>query len=373
MKLTVLQENLAKAVTQSSRFVSVRSQLPILGNILLKATKTKLNISSTNLEISVLTQIGAKIEEEGEISIPSKVISELVNNLPKEQVTLESEKEQLKITTSGFNSKVLGMDASDFPKIPSSLAKPLILPTKEILESLSQVIFAASTDETRPILTGVLLILDGGILILVATDGFRLSQKKIKISSQKENLDKQKIVIPKGVLAELGRSLDGVSEVQLEIQEKDKQVLFGLGDVVLSSRLLEGDYPDFEKIIPKSSLINVRLDKEDLLRAVKLASIFARESANIVKLKLSKDSISVLAESSASGSQETKVEAKIESGGSNPESGFEISFNFRFLEELLHSIKGEEVKMEFTTNDKAAVFTDPSDSEYLHLIMPVRV
>lgn len=369
MKLTVLQENLAKAVTQASRFASQRSQLPILGNILLKATKTKLNISSTNLEVSILTQIGAKIEEEGEISIPSKVISELISNLPKEQVTLESEKEQLKITTSGFNSKVLGMNASDFPKIPSSLTKPLILPTKEILESLSQVVFSTSTDETRPILTGVLVLLDASSLVLVATDGFRLSQKKIKISAQKEITGKQKIVIPKGVLNELGRSLDGINEVQLEIQEKDKQVIFGLGDVVLSSRLLEGEYPDFEKIIPKSSSISVRLDKEDFLRAVKLASIFAREAANIVKLKLLKDSVKVLAESSASGSQETQVEAKIEGEVKD----FEIAFNFRFLEEFLHSIKGEEVKMEFTTVDKAGVFTDSSDSEYLHLIMPVRV
>jgi DNA polymerase-3 subunit beta len=369
MKLTVLQENLAKAVTQASRFASQRSQLPILGNILLKATKTKLNISSTNLEVSILTQIGAKIEEEGEISIPSKVISELVNNLPKEQVTLESEKEQLKITTSGFHSNVLGMNASDFPKIPGSLTKPLVLPTKEILESLSQVVFATSMDETRPILTGVLLIIGTSSLIFVATDGFRLSQKRIKIGTQKDLQGQQKIVIPKGVLAELGRSLDEVSEVQLEIQEKEKQVIFGLNDVVLSSRLLEGDYPDFEKIIPKNSSINVRLDKEDFLRSVKLASIFAREAANIVKLKLSKDSIKVLAESSTSGSQETQVEAKTEGELKD----FEISFNFRFLEEFLHSTKGDEIKMEFTTVDKAGVFTDSSDPDYLHLIMPVRV
>lgn len=369
MKLTVLQENLAKAVTQASRFVSVRSQLPILGNILLRATKTKLYISSTNLEISVLTQIGAKIEEEGEISIPSKVISELINNLPKENVTLESEKEQLKITTAGFTSKVLGMNASDFPKIPSVLVKPLILPKKEILESLSQVVFATSTDETRPILTGVLVILDKDSLVLVATDGFRLSQKKMKIDAQKNKLPTQKIVIPKGVLGEIGRSLEESTEVQLEIQEKEKQVIFGLGDVILSSRLLEGDYPDFEKIIPKSSLITVRLDKEELLRAVKLASIFARETANIVKLKLLKDSIKVLAESSASGSQEMSVDAKIEGETKD----FEISFNFRFLEEFLHSVTGDEVEMKFTTVDKAGIFTDTSDTNYLHLIMPVRV
>ena len=369
MKLTVLQENLVKAVTQASRFASTRSQLPILGNILLKATKTKLSVSSTNLEISVLTQIGAKIEEEGEISIPSKVITELIGNLPKGQITMESEKEQLKVTTSGFTSKVLGMNASDFPKIPGSLTSPFSLPKKEILESLSQVSFATSTDETRPILTGVLFILDMKSLTLVATDGFRLSKKKINLTSQKNESGDQKIVIPKGILGELGRSLEEVTEVKLEIQEEEKQILFESGDVVLSSRLLEGDYPDFEKIIPKNSLISVRLDKEDFQRAVKLASIFAREAANIVKIKLSKDSVKVSAESSASGSQEMDVEAKTEGETKD----FEIAFNYRFLEEFLHTVTGEEVKMDFTTVDKAGVFTDSSDSNYLHLIMPVKI
>ena len=374
MKLTVLQENLAKAVTQASRFASTRSQLPILGNVLLKTNKTKLNVSSTNLEISVLIQLGAKIEEEGEISIPSKIISEIVNNLPKEVLTLESEKEQLKITSSGFSSKVLGMNASDFPKIPSRLEKSFILPKKELLESLSQITFATSTDETRPILTGVYMILDNNELTLVATDGFRLSKKKIKFGTQKNDLTMQKIVIPKGILGELSRSLEEEMEVQLEIQEKEKQVIFGFGETILSSRLLEGDYPDFEKIIPKNSLITVRADKEELLRAVKLASIFAREAANVVKIKLLKDEIKVLAESGTSGSQEMNVEAKIESEVPETSSGkFEISFNYRFLEEFLHSVSGEEVKMEFTTTDKAGVFTDSSDPDYLHLIMPVKV
>jgi DNA polymerase-3 subunit beta len=369
MKLTVLQENLTNAVTQASRFVSLRSQLPILGNILLRATKTKLTVASTNLEVSVLTQIGAKIESEGEISIPSKVITELISNLPKETVTLESEKEQLNITTSGFTAKILGMNASDFPKIPGSLAKPFSLPKKAILESLAQVIYATSTDETRPVLTGVLVILNKNSLVLVATDGFRLSQKKVVLTLQKNEPVMKKIVIPKSILGEIGRSAGDIDEIQLEIQEKDRQVVFGLGDVVLSSRLLEGEYPDFEKIIPKSSSISVRLDKEEFLRAVKLASIFAREAANIVKLKLYKDSVKVLAESSSSGSQETDVEARVEGSVKD----FEIAFNYRFLEEFLHSVAGDEVKMEFTSSDKAGLFTDSTDPNYLHLIMPVRV
>jgi DNA polymerase III subunit beta len=374
MKLSILQENLAKAVTLASRFASTRSQLPILGNILLTATKTKLNISSTNLEISVSAKIGAKIEEEGEISVPAKVLSELVGNLPKELIEIESDKEQLKIKTVGFSSNLLGMNSSDFPKIPSSLdkEKSFLVSKTQLIEALPKALFSAGVDETRPILTGVLFVIQKNCLVLVATDGFRLSKKKIDIKSTKES----SVVIPKGVLNELLRISGESDDISFEIDEKNKQVVFGNENVVLTSRLLEGEYPDFEKIIPKNSSISIRLDKEEFLRAVKLASIFARESANIVKIKLAKDFVNVLAESGNSGSQETKVDAKI-SGYSEIDSGsaskFEVAFNYRFLEEFLHSVSGEEVLIEFTTTDKAGVFKDSSDPNFLHLIMPVKI
>lgn len=369
MKLQILQENLNKAVGIASRFASTKAQLPILGNILLSAQKTKLVVSSTNLEVSVSVQTGAKVEQDGDLCVPSRVIGELVSNLPRETVSLSSDKEQLKIAVSEFSSNVLGMNTSDFPKIPNSLSKPIVLPKKEILESLSQVIFAASMDETRPVLTGALLVLTKNSITLAATDGFRLSQKKISITDQKGEFVPQKIVIPKGVLSELGRSSEEADDIKFEVQEKEKQVIFGLGNVTLSSRLLEGEYPDYEKIIPKNSTLQILADKEELLRAVKLASIFARDAANIVRLKILKDSIKIAAESGSSGSQETNVEAKIEGSAKD----FEIAFNYRFLEEFLHSVNGDEVKMEFSGANAPGVFTDTKDSSYLHLIMPVKV
>ena len=165
MKLQVLQENLEKAISITNRFASTKAQLPILGNILISARKNKIYISSTNLEISACVQVGAKVEDDGEISIPAKVISDLISNLAKETISLESDKEQLKITSSGFSSKVLGMDSTDFPKIPNSLneEKSLSISKKEITESLNKVVFASSTDETRPILTGVLFILKADV------------------------------------------------------------------------------------------------------------------------------------------------------------------------------------------------------------------
>lgn len=373
MKLQVLQENLNKAIGIASRFTSNRAQLPILGNILLTASKSKLTVSSTNLEISVSMSVGSKIEKEGEISVPSRVLTELVANLPRETLTLEAEKEQLKISSSAFSSNILGMNTSDFPKVPSHVNKEkgMVLPKEEFSKALSKVLFASSIDETRPILTGVLFILDKGSLTLVATDGFRLSFNKIQIPGVKQV---SKMVLPKNVLSEVGRVDEG-EDIVLELQEKEKQIVFGSGDTILSSRLLEGEFPDFEKIIPKTSVYKISVDKEDLLRSVKLSAPFARDNANIVKIKILKDSIKLFAESSQAGNQETKVEAKVDP--TPPEAsrgeGFEIAFNYKFLEDFLGSVAGEEVKMEFSGVDKPGVFTDPIDSNYLHLIMPVKI
>lgn len=370
MKLQVLQENLNKAVGVTARFADSRAQLPILGNVLISAKKSKVFVSSTNLEISACVRIGAKVENEGEISVPAKVISELVLNLPKDTIELESEKEQLKVVTQSFSSTILGMNSSDFPPVPNSVNEKntISLSEKNIAESLSKVIFSTSSDETRPILTGVLFILENGSLTLVATDGYRLSKKTILLKDYKGG--KKSVVIPKGILAEVERGFAGGDGVLFDLEETDKQVIFGLDDTILTSRLLEGEFPDFEKIIPKGSNIKITLDKEEFLRAVKLASIFARESANVVKVKALKDSIKVFAESGAAGSQETKVDAKIEKGGNED---FEIAFNFRFLEDFLHSVSGEEVLMEFTNSTSAGVFKDTLDQQFLHLIMPVKV
>ncbi len=370
MKLQVLQENIERAVNITSRFSSTRAQLPILGNILLSARKNKLSISSTNLEISASVQIGAKIEKEGEISVPAKLIMDVISNLPKETIELNSEKEHLKISTSGFSSNVLGIDPTDFPKIPNSLddKNSFTFERTQFAESLGKVLFATSVDETRPILTGVLFILDRGSFTLVATDGFRLSKKHLTPEGFKGK--EKSIVIPKGVLSEIGRGVFNVDNIFLELNDKEKQVLFGLGDSIISSRLIEGEYPDFEKIIPKETSINIAVDKEEFLRAVKLASIFARESANVVKIKALKDSIKVTGESGQAGSQDTKVDAKVEK---NSKDDFEISFNYRYLEDFIQSVSGDEIIMGFNNSTSAGVFKDSSDLNYLHLIMPVKV
>lgn len=370
MKLQVLQENLVKALNLTSRFASSRAQLPVLGNIILSAGKTKLLVASTNLEISVATWIGAKVEKEGSLTVPARTVTDLVTNLLPGTVNLESEKEQLKISSPSFTSTLSGMNSSDFPKIPQVVDKTgFSLPKEEFLGAISKVVFAASIDETRPVLTGILFLFEKDALTLVATDGFRLSQKKMRPPAADRSFKADKLILPRGALGELSRLSEEEGSIAFGFKEKENQAVFGVGETVLSTRILEGEFPDFEKIIPKNSAYKISLDKEEFLRAVKLASVFARESANIVRLRVESGSVEISAESSQSGSQKTKVDAKVE--GSKGE--FEIAFNYRFLEEFLHSATGEEVAVELSDEASPGVFLDTKDNNYLHLIMPVKI
>ncbi|MEK7120649.1 MAG: DNA polymerase III subunit beta, partial [Patescibacteria group bacterium] len=227
MKVTVLQEELTKALSLASKFVNNKAQLPILGNILFSTSGTKLYLSATNLEMSLSTSIGAKVDEEGEIAIPSRVVLELVGNLGKGQILLNAKKEKLKIEKDGFFADVLGVNTSDFPFIAKNLEGSLInFPTEEFLDVLSQIIFAVSEDQSRPVLTGVLFIFDKNKLTLVATDGFRLSMRSMSL---KENLPEgfsQKIILPKSSLSELVKIAAGTKEISFTYKKEENQVIF---------------------------------------------------------------------------------------------------------------------------------------------------
>jgi len=369
MRLQVLQENLSNALTTTSRFSSNRAQLPVLANILLTSKKNKLLISATNLENSISISIGAKVQKEGEITVPARVITDLVSNLQTGQIELSSEKERLKVSSQNFNSEISGMNSSDFPAIPQTIGKgSFSLPRGDFIDSLSKVLFSVSTDETRPVLTGVLFIFRKEGITLVSTDGFRLSQREIKVKTSGKL---EKMILPKNVLGELVRLSSDEEEIRFSYKESESQVIFSLNNSILASRVIEGEFPDFEKIIPDKSMYKIHLDKEELLRAVKLASVFARESANMIKVKIKKDSLQVSAESSQSGSQEAKVDAKVE--GIKDSKGFDIAFNYRFIEDFLQTVDSDEILLEFSSENAPGVFTEKKDSNYLHLVMPVRM
>ena len=366
MKTTVLQENLQKAVALSSHFVSSKAQLPILSNILLQAKKTKLIISSTNLETSVSTSIGSKTEEEGDIAVNGKTINDIVTNLTNDSIEIESMHEHLKLSSGSFKSKILGTNSSDFPKLPSIVdKKTFTLKTNEFIKSLSKVLFSVSTDETRPILTGVLFVSRDLKLSLVATDGFRLSEIKIKNEAKLPDL---RIIIPRAVLNELSK-VDEEENIEVYFDKENNQIVFGIGDTVFSSRIIEGEFPDYEKIIPTSSICTVNIDKNELEKALKLSSVFARDSGNIIKLRIKNEELIINAESSNSGNQEMGLEIRTEQ---EIKTEINIMFNYRFIEEFLKTVEDDEIQIQISDNNKASKFLDPKNPNFLHIIMPIK-
>ena len=373
MKVTVSRKSLSEGLTIASRFATSRAQLPILGNILLEAIDNKLNISATNLEMSVSLSIAAKIEKEGKITVPAKVIYELVSNLTSESLDINVEKEQIYLKSENFSSRVSGINASDFPYVPNTLGKSALnLDPVKITSSIAKVIYSVSSDETRPTLTGILLIFVKDSLSFVATDGFRLSKKDMPFKNVNTNL---KIILPKGVLVELER-LSQDEKILFEYKKDDKQIVFKIGEIVLSSRIIEGEFPDFEKIIPTGSKLNVGVDKNDLMQGIKLASVFARDASNVVRFLITEKTFTITAESSQVGSQENNVDAKIkfsdkEVFGDGKE--FLIAFNYKFIEDFLNSVDGNDLEIVFNDANSPGVFKDVEDKDFLHLIMPVRI
>jgi DNA polymerase III subunit beta len=370
MKIHVLQENLSKTLVTCSRFVSSRIQLPVLANILVKTNKNKLLVVATNLEMSIAISIGAKVIKEGEITVPSRVITDLVANLSQGQLDLGVENELLKIKTPVFESSLMGMNTSDFPVVPYEVGADFFnIPKDTLINALSSVLFAVSLDETRPALTGVLIILKQKEVVFVATDGFRLSQKKIAIAGLKVE---RKIILPKNALSELSKLAVDVDEVKFSFKKSENQVIFGVNDSVLATRVIEGDFPPYEKIIPKDLKIKIILDKEEFLRAVKLASVFAKDAANVIKISINESGINIFAESQTSGSQKNKVDAKVE-GVEGAKGELLIAFNCRFVEDFLNAVKSDDVQMEVSDPNSPALFLDPKDTEFLHIIMPVKL
>jgi len=369
MDIQVLQEELAKAISIASRFSSTRVQLPVLANILLEVTKNKLIVSATNLEISVSYSLGAKVEKEGSITIPSRVISELISNLKSGQINLKAEKEILEINSSDFESKLSGMNASDFPAVPKEIGSGgIVIPAEKFQKALGKVLFSVSSDETRPVLTGVLMIVKKGELVMVSTDGFRLSREKIKIEEKGE--EEKRFIIPKSILSEILR-IQGDENIEFLYKKMDSQVVFATSSVTLSSRVIEGEFPDFEKIIPKDTKIKINADKYEFARTVKLASVFAKDSANVVKLQISKGDVEIVAESQQYGSQKGKFDIKGEGVGGTDK--FQIAFNYRFLEEFLSACESEDVQAEFSDPNSPSLFLDSKDENFIHIIMPVRL
>ncbi|MBI4037106.1 DNA polymerase III subunit beta [Candidatus Daviesbacteria bacterium] len=365
MKVNILQQDLFPALSAVARSCGVRSQLPVLGNVLLQTDQGRLKLSATNLEIGVVKFIKAEIEEEGEITVPAKTLVEVVANLGGEKLEITSSSDQLEITTPTFSSKVSGIAASEFPIIPLAGKEATHLDPQILIKALPEVTFSSAVDEGRPVLTGILTEIKDGHLELVATDGYRLAHKIVPTKAGVAF----KALVPRRTLEEIARlmSEEEVDGLEITTSNDQNQIIFSFGNTRLSSRLIDGQFPAWEKIIPTDYQARLVVERLELLKAVKLASIFAKGEANIVKLQNSPQKLILTSEAKELGNQKKEIKAE----GEGQE--IQIAFNTKFLIDALSATSSSQVILELSGPLSAAILKPMGEDGLRYVIMPVNL
>lgn len=366
MKASVLQENLARAATRTNRIIANKPSLPILSNLLVNATSDGLVITASTPETTESVSVGAKVEKVGGVCVPAKIFSELVSSLPQDTVVLEEKEGSLLVVCGGVHATVAAMPGTEFPPMTAPTGKKETAIDKDgLIRALSLVLFAAATDEGRPLLAGVKVVAGEDGATFAATDGYRLSIYRSGVKLPKD----ADIVVPARALGEIVRVCQEEKEVKdvLLSDAGDGQLVVRVGDTTVVTRRIEGEYPNFEKIVPTKHTTMATLDVQQFTKAVKSASIFARDSANIVRLRVAKNLLTISANTPQVGENTVEVDAKTDG-----EDG-DIAFNSRFILELLANFPGEEMVFEMTGALNPGVFKSPKDPAFLHIIMPVRV
>lgn len=362
MKLQVTQPNLAKALSTVARVANSRNTLPILSNVLLKTENNRLSIAATNLDIGITHFIGSKISKEGAITVPARLMQDFVSSLPDSVLNLELSDNKLNITNDQYQSTINGIVADDFPVMPA--IKEGITwksPAADFKKALSQVVFAASADDSRPVLNGVYFHASGGQAVVVATDSYRLAEDKLGKSAKPINF-----LMPATAAQDLLRIINDTDK-EVTVTHDDQQVLFQVGDVNLVARLIEGNYPDYRKLIPSKFSTVAKMAKADFLNITKVSALFARESAGSITINADKDdkAVSINAIASQLGENTAKAEAKVTGGG-------EVTLNSRYLIEALNAFSASEIEFCFNGKLEPCVLRSASEPNYIHLIMPLR-
>lgn len=375
MKVSVLQENLAYGLNIVSRAVSPRSTLPVLGNVLVATDEGRLRLSATNLELGITCWIGAKIDEDGSTTVPARTFTDLVSTLPNDKVEMELNVRNLTLNVhcGTSNTDIKCIDAQEFPPMPSpDMGDSTEINVTDFKEMIHQVVFAASNDEARPVLTGILVTVQGNEIKLEAADGFRLSMRKDELSSPASR--PLKAIIPARALSELARVAgDSDETIKMVIPSGRGQVIFRMKDIELVSQLIEGNYPELEQIVPRSHQTRTVLSTTAFLKACRQAEIFAREGSHIARIdikpgsELEPGTIEISGQSEETGSNLSVIDATIEG------SPLLIAFNVRYLREVLDVVKTPNVIMETTGDTSPGVFRPAGEDNFLHVIMPMHL
>ena len=368
MKITISTELLQKNLSFVNHAVSSKSQLPILNNILITAKDNLLKISATDLEIGIEINVKAEVHEPGEVAVPARSFLELVNSLPVENINIEEIGGLFNVVSRKTKSTFQTIPVTEFPKLYDEKGELVAtMDTPSMIKDFAMVVFSASPDTNRPALSGVLVNKEDKGMLLVATDGYRLSLKHHQVGESTKELVDERMIIPARVIKEIISAKDQGDTISVFTSKEKNQVIFQLQGAILVGRLIEAEFPNYAKIIPSDFSARTFFEREELQKAVKICSVFAKDAANIIKLTLKKDKIIVSSQTPSLGKNEVEVDAAL-TGEEN-----EIAFNARYLSDILTNINEESMSFEMTGPLNPGVFKIKDDESFLHLIMPIRV
>jgi DNA polymerase-3 subunit beta len=365
MKLTVLTQNLKEGLETVSFSIITSGTLPILSYVLLKAKASGLEIVGTNLEIGITTKVRAKVDQEGDVVVPFRILSEFVNNINDEKIEITKVDQEIKLNTSHFKAQVLGINPEEFPLLPKvNNYKEIKIKKADFVSGAQKVVIAPAMDETRPVLAGVLFWLIGTEMRLVGTDSFRLAE--LKIEQVKKTQEETKVILPLKVVQVLLRILSKSLGEEFIIQISENQVKFLIDDAVLVGRLIEGEYPDYEQIIPKSYKTRLTLNKNEFAKTLKILTSFSQEINKEVALEINKNEIKLTANSPQVGSNHAVLDGKIEGDS------IKIKFNGAFIVDGLGVIDESEVVFDLTGEISPAILRGTGNKKFTYLVMPLK-
>jgi DNA polymerase-3 subunit beta len=375
MNISCLQENLSKGLSIVGRAVAARSTLPQTSHILIATDNGRLKLAATNLEIAITSWIGAKVEEEGAITVPARLLGDFVNSLPNDRIemSLAPRARQLRIVCARNEATVAGMDASDFPPIPAIReGVSLTLDPLSLRTGINQVEFAAAGDDTRPVLTGIHLLREGRNLTLAAADGFRLAVHTLSL--EQEASERSEVIIPARAMREVNRLLaDEEEPIEMTINSSRSQVLFRLKNVELVAQLIQGTFPNYSQLIPKDHTCRAVVDVAEFLRETRIAAIFARDGSGIIRIQvtpgedLSPGKLIISARAEELGDNRGEIDASVEGEAAK------IAFNSRYLQDVLQVLDCSQVALETSGPSSPGVLQPVGQDNYVHVVMPMFV